>query len=237
MNNNQLRNMFSSELLKQKTNQQLRLLCKDRGLPQYGDKATLITRIMGQDNLEDDPSDIGGGDDDPLTEDVQLDYRKMKKNELVQIMKDRKLGGFSGKKKDEIIKKLLRHDEESARLANEKRALGEDFGECEQCEDLPNIKHVMKAKFSCNDCQLKICGPCEIAHIKTKATRHHLIEPLHQLNLMQHPIPVFAKPSTGGQVSTPDDANEQASQLGLRTCKKKEMKARLRLTILIHLSC
>ena len=105
--------------MKQKTNQQLRLLCKDRGLPQYGDKATLITRIMGQDNLEDDPSDIGGGDDDPLTEDVQLDYRKMKKNELVQIMKDRKLGGFSWKKKDEIIKKLERHDEESARLANE----------------------------------------------------------------------------------------------------------------------
>ena len=54
-----------------------------------------------------------------MTEDVQLDYRKMKKNELVQIMKDRKLGGFSGKKKDEIIKKLERHDEESARLANE----------------------------------------------------------------------------------------------------------------------
>ena len=77
----------------------------------------------------------------------------------------------------------MKHDEESARLAAEKIAIDKYFGECEQCADL----HMTKAKFNCNDCQLKICGPCEIAHIKTKATRHHLIEPLRQLNLLEHP--------------------------------------------------
>ena len=60
----------------------------------------------------------------------------------------------------------------------------------------------MKAKFKCNDCKLKICGPCEIAHIKTKVTRHHTIEPLHQLNLLQYSLPGFAKPSVGGTVSS-----------------------------------
>jgi hypothetical protein len=130
-------------------------------------------------------------------------------------MKERKLGGFSGKKKDDLIKKLLKHDEESARLAAEKIALDEDFGECEQCADL----HVMKANLSCNDCQLKICEPCEIAHIKTKSTRHHLIEPLHQLNLLQHPIPAFDKHSNGGQVSTLDE--EQASPTWVENMEKE----------------
>ena len=211
--------MFSSELLKQKTNQQLRLLCKEYGLPQYGDKATLISRLLDKGDLVAEDDQCHGGDG-PLDDvQLQLDYRKMKKDELVKIMKERKLGGFSGKKKDDLIKKLLKHDEESARLAAEKIALDEDFGECEQCADLPNIKHVMKAKFSCNDCQLKICEPCEIAHIKTKATRHHLIEPLHQLNLLQHPIPAFAKPSTGGQVSTLDE--EQASPTWVENMEKE----------------
>ena len=55
--------MFSSDLLKQKTNQQLRLLCKEHGIPQYGDKATLICRILEQADHNEDPSD-GGGDGD-----------------------------------------------------------------------------------------------------------------------------------------------------------------------------
>ena len=69
----------------------------------------------------------------------------------------------------------------------------------------------MKAKFKCNDCKLKICGPCEIAHIKTKVTRHHTIEPLHQLNLLQHSLPGFAKPSVGGTVSSSAETCDLAS--------------------------
>ena len=38
---------------------------------------------------------------------------------------------------------------------------------------------------------------------------------------MQHPIPGFAKPSTGGQVSTPDDANEQASPTWVENLEKE----------------
>ena len=101
-----MRNTFSSALLKEKPNQELRLLCKARGIPQYGDKATLIRRIMDQgdlSNLSDDPVDIVGDDDLVTEEEVQLDYKKMKKYQLVKIMKERKLGGFSGKKKDELV--------------------------------------------------------------------------------------------------------------------------------------
>ena len=43
------------------------------------------------------------------------------------------------------------------------------FGECEQGIDLPNIKAIVKANFKCHECNLKICGPFEIAYIKTKA--------------------------------------------------------------------
>ena len=206
--------MFSVELLKQKTNQQLRLLCKEQGIPQYGDKTTVVARIMEHADHHEVPSDGGGyGDGDHVEKDAdEVDYMKMKRDKLVQLMKARKIGGFSGKKKEELARKLMRHDEEKARVASEKLALGEDFGQCEQCEDLPNIKHLMKAKFKCNDCNLKICGPCEIAHIKTKVTRHHTIEPLHQLHLLQHALPGFAKPSVGG-ISATEATSDLAASL------------------------
>jgi hypothetical protein len=181
---------MSAFTLKKKTNQQLRLLCKDRGLPQYGDKETLCTRILSQGDQSDPEPDDG---DEPAIENVQQDYKKMKKDKLVFLMKERKIGGYSGKKKEDLVRRLVRHDEEMARMDAEKRTLNEDFGECQQCEDLTNIKHVMKAKFNCRECKLKICGPCEIAHVKTKATRHHMVEPLHKLNIFPHPIPGFAK--------------------------------------------
>ena len=38
---------------------------------------------------------------------------------------------------------------------------------------------------------------------------------------MQHPIPGFAKPSTGGQVSTPDEANEQATPTCVENLEKE----------------
>ena len=70
---------------------------------------------MDQGDLSDDPVDIVG-DDDPVTEEEdQLDYKKMKKDQLVKIMKERKLGEFSGKKKDGLVHRLQRHDEESAK--------------------------------------------------------------------------------------------------------------------------
>ena len=125
--------MFSSDLLKQKTNQQLRLLCKEHGIPQYGDKATLICRILEQADRIEDPSDGGGDGDgvgvgDAIEQVDEVEYSKMKRDKLVQLMKDRKIGGFSGKKKEELARKLNRHDEETVRVANEKLALGEDFG-------------------------------------------------------------------------------------------------------------
>ena len=90
-------------------------------------------------------------------------------------------------------------------IALEKEAMDEDFGECEQCKDLPNINVVVKAHFKYNDCDLKICGPCEIAHIKTKATWFHMIEPLLKINLVHRSIPQFAKPSArGGNPSAPE---------------------------------
>ena len=94
---------------------------------------------------------------------------------------------------------------------------------------------IMKAKFKCNDCKLKICGPCEFAHIKTKVTRHHTIEPLHQLNLLQHSLPGFTKPSVGGTVSSSAETCDLASH---PTWKKMKMKILLPLTILTtHLIC
>ena len=36
--------MFTEEILKQKTNQDLRKICKDLKCAQYGDKATIIKR-------------------------------------------------------------------------------------------------------------------------------------------------------------------------------------------------
>ena len=90
------------------------------------------------DHIE-DPSDGGGDGDgvgvgDAIEQVDEVEYSKMKRDKLVQLMKDRKIGGFIGKKKEELARKLQRHDEETARVANEKLSLGEDFGECEQCE-------------------------------------------------------------------------------------------------------
>ena len=185
----------SEEIVKAKTNSELGSICKDIGIAQYGDKATIIKRIL--DNGGEAPN-TDKDKDAMATEDEGIDYFKLKKPELVDLLKKRKIGGFSNKLKADLIKKLIKHDEETARIAVEKEALGEDFGECEQCVDLPNIKAVVKAHFKCNDCDLKICGPCEIAHIKTKATRFHMIEPLLKISLVHRSIPQFAKPSAGG---------------------------------------
>ena len=47
-----------------------------------------------------------------------------------------------------------------------------------------------------------------VAHIKTKATRHHKIGSLLQLDLVQRVIPDFAKPSCGGTQSAATDVPE-----------------------------
>ena len=102
-------------------------MCKEHGIPQYGDKATLISRILERaENLE-YPGD-GGGDGSDRVDRVgdaievvdEVDHRKIKSDKLVQLMKDRNIGGFSGKKKEELPRKLQRYDEETARVANEK---------------------------------------------------------------------------------------------------------------------
>ena len=198
--------MYSQETLKSKTKQELRKFCKDIGCAQYGDKATLVSRILDSDALE----TIAPPEDTSLDV-ADKDYGKMKKEELIFLLKKKKIGGFSGKKKAELIKKLERYDAEMDRIEKEKNILKEDFGECEQCIDLPNIKARVKAHFKCNDCDLKICGPCEIAHIKTKVTRHHMIEPLLQINLIRQAVPEFAKPSTGGTVPAPTACSQPTS--------------------------
>ena len=58
--------MFSLDLLKQKTNKDLRLLCKEHGIPQYGDKGTLISRILEKADQHGGASE-GGGDVIKLT--------------------------------------------------------------------------------------------------------------------------------------------------------------------------
>ena len=187
--------MFSEDNLKQKTNQDLRKICKELNCAQYGDKATLIKRILETIATCDDQVEVANM---PMEEAEEHDYNKMKKSQLIELLKKRKIGGFSNKPKADLIRKLVKHDEEQAKLAREDAALNHNFGECEQCVDLPNIKIITKALFNCYDCDLKICGPCEVAHIKTKATRHHKIESLLQLDLVQRVIPDFAKPSCGG---------------------------------------
>ena len=168
--------MYSEELLKLKTNQDLRKICRDLKCAQYGDKATIIKRILdnsaGVDDNEEEP------DNTPVED---LDYSKMKKPQLIELLKKKIIGGFSNKPKAQLVDKLMRYDEEKAKLAKEKLALDENFGECEQCIDLPNIKIITRALFKCYNCDLKICGPCEVAHFKTKVTRHHRIESLLQL--------------------------------------------------------
>ena len=79
--------MFSVELLKQKTNQQLRLLCKEQGIPQYGDKTTVVGRIMEHADHHEVPSDGGGyGDGDHVEKDAdEVDYMKMKRDKLVLL--------------------------------------------------------------------------------------------------------------------------------------------------------
>ena len=47
-----------------------------------------------------------------------------------------------------------------------------------------------------------------MAHIKTKATRHHKIESLLQLDPVQRVVPDFAKPSCGGTKSKEMDVPE-----------------------------
>ena len=139
--------------MKTKTNTELRLICKDIGVAQNGDKATIIKRII------DNGGEASTNDTDkmPLENDLEVDYLKLKKPELVELLKRRNFSGFSNKLKADLIKKLIKHDEETAMIDLEKEAMNEDFGECEQCEDLPNIKAVVKAHYKCNDCDLKIC--------------------------------------------------------------------------------
>ena len=55
--------MFSLDLLKQKTNKDLRLLCKEHGIPQYGDKGTLISRILEKADQHGGASEVGGDGD------------------------------------------------------------------------------------------------------------------------------------------------------------------------------
>ena len=146
------------------------------------------------------------GNPDPDDE-MTNDYAKMKKDQLIGLLKERKIGGFSNKPKAQLIDKLVKYDEEKARLAQEEAVLDQDFGECEQCMDLPNTKATTRVMFKCSDCDLSICGPCEVAHIKTKVTRHHKVESLLRLNLVHRPIPDFAKQSYGGtssRVHTPE---------------------------------
>ena len=106
-------------------------------------------------------------------------------------------------------------------IALEKAAMDEDFGECEQCKDLPNINVVVKAHFIYNDCDLKICGPCEIAQINTKATWFHMIEPLLKINLVHRSIPQFANPLLEEDILLL--LRNQSPQPGLTACLVSKM--------------
>ena len=197
--------MFNEEILKQKTNQDLRKICKDLKCAQYGDKATIIKRIL--ETLETTDAQVEVDIPAPADTDDK-DYQKMKKPQLIELLKKRRIGGFSNKPKAALISKLEKYDQEQAKLEREEAAMNQNFGECEQCVDLPNIKITTRALFNCFDCELKICGPCEVAHIKTKATRHHKIESLLQLDLVQRVVPDFAKPSCGGTAAKGADEPE-----------------------------
>ena len=86
--------MFTEEILKQKTNQDLRKIFKDLKCAQYGDKATIIRRIL--DYLE--TSDARVDVDIPTAENHDdQDYHNMKKPQLIGQLKKRKIGGFSNK--------------------------------------------------------------------------------------------------------------------------------------------
>ena len=125
--------MFSEDNLKQKTNQDLRKICKELNCSQYGDKATLIKQILETIATCDDQVEVANM---PMEEAEEHDYNKMKKPQLIELLKKRKIGGFSNKPKADLIRKLVKHDEEQAKLDREDAALNHNFGECEQCVDL-----------------------------------------------------------------------------------------------------
>ena len=77
--------MYSQETLKSKTKQELRKFCKDIGCAQYGDKATLVSRILDSDALE----TIAPPEDTSLDV-ADKDYGKMKKEELIFLLKKKK---------------------------------------------------------------------------------------------------------------------------------------------------
>ena len=137
--------MYSQDLLKGKTNQELRSLCKEIGCPQYGDKQTNRT-------LNKTETDEVVVDDDPRESTDVKNYGIMKKEELIKLLKEKKIGGFSGKKKADLFEKLERNDAEMVRIEKEKNALDEDFGECEQCIDLPKFfaKYADSRRFFAN---------------------------------------------------------------------------------------
>ena len=140
--------MFNEEILKQKTNQDLRKICKDLKCAQYGDKATIIKRIL--ETLETNDAQVEVDIPAPADTDDK-DYQKMKKPQLIELLKKRKIGGFSNKPKAALISKLQKYDQEKDKLEREEAAMNQNFGECEQCVDLPNIKITTRALFNCFD--------------------------------------------------------------------------------------
>ena len=86
--------MFTEEILKQKTNQDLRKICKDLKCAQYGDKATIIKRILDTLATSDARVDVDiptAGDHD------DQDYHNMQKPELIEQLKKGEIRGFSSR--------------------------------------------------------------------------------------------------------------------------------------------
>ena len=97
--------MFTKQILKQKTNQDLRKICKDLKFAQYGDKATIIEWILDSYAISGAQVEVG---DPPIENADEKDYHKMKKPQLIELLKKRKIGAFSNKPKaEQIVKKRL----------------------------------------------------------------------------------------------------------------------------------
>ena len=124
-------------------------------------------------------------DDNDITEEGEVDEDKLKKlsvKALILQMKQRGLAGYSGKKKEDLITKIVNYDMEKNRILREKELMKDDFGNCEECEEADRF-FIMKAKYICHDCQINMCEQCEMAHKRVGGTKYHFTEALVKLNI------------------------------------------------------
>ena len=171
------------------TNKQLRLVLKEMHLKVRGSKEELLKRLkenninkikideiifLNEDQIsqvctspvsvqqnESNESKISEANS-TISEDNFSHFDGMTVKSLIQEMKSRGLGGYSGKNKADLITKLKHYETEMEKINIEKQNMI-DYGNCDECKHI-SLFVTPKAKFKCHDCEIKLCEQCELAH-------------------------------------------------------------------------